>query len=616
MRGDTMKRILLVFVLGLLLSISTVHASPYSGLLPGGKNYLEEENLLFTRDTLATIDPIRVLPNQTYTIWFPPSGLWDYPYVVVTNGLDTLLDGYAHELANCTLEASRTYCTFVTTDDMLELTITSQGIGQYYDIFGMDDIQLEEGSTPTAYETFVPPVVDVNGPEFSGTATFVKSYEEIIPISQIITDHIYVYDEIDGDVTNSIQVTNDTYSANMNTIGQYTATLTASDASGNQTSMTLNVIVKDEIAPEIEGPIIVSVAVDATPDVNTIIEELYTATDGYDGPVSINIITDDYSLSTKDVGAYQIVLGAEDSSGNTTSKAILIDVKDTIAPELVSSPSITHYTSENITILDIVNNLVVSDNFNIVEDITKTVELDNLTGNETTPGSYDVQVKLRDLSDNIAIVDLVITIEDDVAPVISGPTSLSLSYVNAPTITTLLEDFTITDDVDTLTVSDLTVTLDDYSTRTTQLGTYSVTVSVSDAAGNVSTHTLSITLVDDQGPTIYIDNYLITVTSQASFAPQDALNMMISNNELEPGEYDIITLNDTYTDNRFTPGMYTYELQFINQRGEVFDKEFLIHVTDIEEPEDQTSWKTTVRHVLVYSTTVAVSGVVLYKMKK
>jgi hypothetical protein len=610
-----MKKVFLLFVFGLLLSLSTVHASPYSGLFPGGTNYLEEDNLRFTRDSMGTIDPIRVHSGQNYTIWFPPTGLWEYPYIELYSGQDTLLEGYAHELDECSLQSSMTYCTFQTTDDTVEFIITSQGIGQYYEYYGMNDIQMEEGTTPTAYETYIPPVMDVNGPEFSGTATFVKSYEETIPISQIIEDHIYVYDEIDGDVTSSIVVTNDSYTANMHTVGQYSATLTAVDNSGNQTSMTLNVLVKDEISPVIEGPVIVSVAVDSVPDASTIIEELYVATDGYDGELPISIIADDYSLSTKDVGAYQIVLGAEDSSGNTTSKAILIDVKDTIAPELVSSPTITHYTSENIDVLDILNSLVVSDNFNLPEDITKTILVDNLSGQEQIPGDYALQVRLRDLSDNITIVDLLITIEDDVAPVISGPSTISLSYMNAPTLTELLEELTITDDVSTLLVEDFVVVTDEYTTRPTKTGTFDITVLIADLAGNQTEHTISVTLIDDQGPTIYVDNFMITVTSQASFAPQDALNMMISNNELEPGEYEIITLSDEYTDNRFTPGMYAYELQFINQKGETFDKEFMIHVTDIEEPV-VTSWTTTLRHILVYSSTITITGIVLYRMKK
>lgn len=610
-----MKRLIMVFMFGLLLSISTVHASPYSGFLPGGKNYLEEENLLVTRDSVETIDPIRVIPGETYTIWFPPTGMWGYPYVLVQNGQDVILDGFAHELVECTTNSSMTYCTFNATDDLLELSISSQGIGQYYDVYGMTDIQLELGSTPTAYETYIAPILDVNGPEFSGTATFVKSYEETITISQIIADHIYVYDEIDGDVTSSIVVTDDTYTANMHTVGQYSATLTAYDGSGNATAMTLNVIVKDEIAPEIIGPALVYTPVDSPMDVATIIAENFTTTDGHDGNLSIYIVTDNYTPSNKDVGPYQIVLGAEDASGNTTIKAVAIHVEDIIAPELVSSAEVTHYTSENIGVLEIVNNMIVSDNFNAEEDISRTVVFDEYTGNETTPGNYAIQVELRDLSDNITIVEVIIIIEDDVAPVISGPTTMSLSYVDAPTLETLLAELTITDDVDVFTEADIVVTLDEYSSRTSEIGTYNIQISISDAAGNHTSHTLTVTLVDDQAPTIYVDNFMITVTSQASFAPEDALNMMISNNELEPGEYDIITLTDEYTDNRYTPGMYTYELEFINQKGETFYKEFMIHVTDIEEPE-ATHWTTTLRHVLVYGTTVIVTGVVLYRMKK
>ena len=607
-----MKRIYSLLLVFLLLGFNTVAATPFSSHLPGGKNYLEPGNFDLNGSTLSNVDSIRVKPNTTYVIQFPPLGMLDFPYLEITSEGTVLVEGYAHEMATCETEVDYTYCVFETTDsEWLDVSLTAQGLAQYLDYFGMDGIQLEEGLIPTAYEPYQSGFVDANGPEFSGTATFVKAYYETISIETIIADHIVVVDDIDGDLTSQIVISNDTYTANMHQVGNYPVTLSATDSSGNTASLILTIMVKDEVAPDIIGPDNIVVDVDSPPSTVDLVQANYTAMDGHDGALTLSVTIDEYSSNQTVTGTYDLSLYSEDANGNATTRLITVTVADQSPPAMLNNENIMVYLSNPLTMDGVIANLTLSDNYDDPSLLSTTILTDNYTGNEAIPGSYSVAVIIGDSSGNNTHETLLIHVVDDVAPVISGPQSISVSYLMAPSMVDILSQLSVSDNVSIVAMSDVVIEYNEYENRSTQTGLFEIGYLLVDEAGNETRFTQTVTLLDDQAPVIYIDNYLVTVTAQATFQPVDALNMMIQNNELPESTYDIVTIEDDYTGNEKTPGTYRYHLQFIAADGMTYDKEFMIQVATSQESSMEPLGL--IRPVMVYGTTF---GFVIYIMKR
>ena len=69
---------------------------------------------------------------------------------------------------------------------------------------------------------------------------------------------------------------------------------------------------------------------------------------------------------------------------------------------------------------------------------------------------------------------------------------------------------------------------------------------------------------------------------ESTFTTDDALTLLINSNELTEGSYTVKKLFDGYTGNELNEGTYVYLLEFTNNSGESFQKEFLVKVIDTE----------------------------------
>jgi hypothetical protein len=85
-------------------------------------------------------------------------------------------------------------------------------------------------------------VVDDVKPEFSGVTRIVKSSNSYLSIHDILKN-LTATDIIDGDLTNSIGLIHDYYSANFNKPGEHEILFTVSDQSGNQTNHLIQVVI-------------------------------------------------------------------------------------------------------------------------------------------------------------------------------------------------------------------------------------------------------------------------------------------------------------------------------------------------------------------------------------
>jgi len=609
-------KIIFLSLICLFITATNLSASSFSAFYPGGKNYLEYDNFSIDFDTITSNDRIKVKSNTVYTLSIPGDGSIENPYFLVESDSEVYIDGYVDSLSNCDFTLNYANCTFTTStdeDEYLFIVLEGMFLGGMFSYYDGQDFQLEEGPLRTEYEEYIVPLMDSENPEFSGFAAFIMAYHDSYDIEDIIADHIVVIDDIDGDISDSIEITSDDYTPNKNVVGEYLVELQASDQSGNTAYFSLTIIVKDEVLPSILGPTDLNVNIDDGLTIEDIVSSNYTGADGYEGSTVVTVSVDEYSLNESIIGSYDVTLTTEDNSGNVVSKDIVISIVDTDGPQLDSSDMINVYMSDPKEITDIIGELSLIDNYDVASDIVTSILVDDYSSSSNLIGNYSISVLIEDSSLNSTEIALYINVIDDVAPVISGPTSYSISYTTPLTLEQIIELFTVNDNFDDLSVEDLTVIENTYTTRLTDTGIFSFQVEVLDSSLNTTIHTMEITVVDDQAPVIYIDDYIVTLSANASFNPEDALSILVNNHELPNKLYTIAVLNDEYSGNEDNPGTYMYSLLFTDTEGTSLQKDFIVKVSEEKQLVDR---NLIVRNVIVYGITITFFGFVVYKNKK
>ncbi len=608
------KYVIIILVVT-LFTTANLSGSSYSSYLPGGKNYLEPNNFSLNQNTLSTIDSIRVKRNTTYMLSFSGEGLLEYPELNISTNNNNVYSGMAIDNDNCSVGMNYTECTFTTDsdDDYISIAITADGMQQYHDNYLMEYFQLEEGNIRTEYEEYISPFIDASSPEFNGAGAYVTSYNSTETITDIIRNHILVIDDIDGDITDDVVIVSDDYTPNKNLIGEYIVELKAADGAGNTAYFTLTVIVKDEISPIINGAAIISVSFDTTLSAQDIINENFTASDGHDGPLVISIQDDQYTASKDTVGDYTVVLYAEDSSGNSVQKTVTIQVEDNIAPVLTTNLNINVYHSDPKILTEILDSLVIADDYDDAIDLDVTVVSEDYTVSNGVPGTYSVVIEIEDSSNNTQQYELIISIIDDIFPAISGPSTYVFSYTNVKSLQEIIMEQVVSDNYSSLVIEDLVITNDTFSGRDLRVGTFYITVEVEDSSGNKVQRQIQVDVIDDQAPIIYVDNIIVTLSENVTFTPQDALNLLVKNRELPDEEYEVSIINDEYTGNEDVPGQYNYSLRFDDKEGNSYKKDFIIEV-----PHEKSLLEDDVliRNVAIYTISFAIILFAILKRKK
>lgn len=609
------KKILFSLLLIMILTTTTLTATNLANYLPAGKNYLDETNFTLSQDTLSSVDGIKIKSNTTYTLSFPGDGMLEFAELSLSTNARIIYDDAVESISTCDLSMSYVECTFTTNadDTYLDISITADGMSSYISYYEMYLFQLEEGSSRTEFEDYIVPLIDANSPQFNGAGAFVTSYSNNYSLSYIIDSHIVVIDDIDGDITDQIIIVSDNYTPNMNTVGTYIVELKATDAAGNTAYFTLTIIVKDEISPVIDGPASITVGFDTTLTTIALINDNYFVTDGHDTDITISIVEDNYSANKTVVGSYTVKLKATDSSNNETTKTITINVVDQNAPTLHSDTYIYVFQSSNESLSGLISQIAITDDYDAENEIQKTIESETFSLSGNQPGVYSLILRATDSSNNTSTFTFTIEIRDDIYPTISGPSTFVFSYTTPKTLEEILSSFIVDDNYSDLTLEDLVVTGDTYSIRTTKVGTYYIDLKISDETNNTTTKQVQIDVIDDQVPIIYIDNVLITVSSNATFTKQDALNLLVKNKELPDQSYNISVINDEYTGNETKPGRYAYSLRFDDLEGNSLQKDFIIEVPD---EANNLMNDTIIRSIIVYSLSIGILAFALLKKKK
>jgi len=309
----------------------------------------------------------------------------------------------------------------------------------------------------------IPPVVTLNGP----------ASLDVLQGTTYTDAGATATDNKDGVITPVKSGTVDTA-----VTGEYTITWTATDEAGNTDTKTRTVTVTENPKPV--------VTLNGASTITLNFGESYTdagatATDVPDGNLTASIVT----TGTVDIstpGTYTITYTVTDSFGSTATATRTVIVPTDPKPVITLNGASTvtlnlddTYTEVGATATDVPDG-----------DLTASI-ITTGTVDTSTPGTYTITYAVTDSFASTATATRMVMVIDTIPPVVTlnGSATVTQSFGNY-----VDAGATVTDNVDT----GLTVIANPVLDATSAAGTYTVTYTATDAAGNVGTATRTVTI--------------------------------------------------------------------------------------------------------------------------
>ena len=317
---------------------------------------------------------------------------------------------------------------------------------------------------------------------------------------------VHAIDDVDGNITHKVMAT--PISVSSSWPGYHTITYTVKDNAGNQTVETRQIRIIDVTPPVItvDPTNVYVMEVDTPTDHHTIPVFKATANDNVDGSVPV-IINHDIIPGT--VGTYTVTFTSTDAHFNVAVETRSFTVQDSTPPELTIL-ALTMNLSQGGT-FDLMDGVSAFDHYDgdITEDIIVTPSSSDWNTLTASTITRVFTYSVTDANGNNTTKTRTITMIDTESPVITiDPGNIYVMEVDTPTDSHSKPAFNATavDNVDPM-VS--VIVTDDIDINT--VGTYTVTFTAVDAAGNTATVTKPFVVEDTTPPVITILEDEITI---------------------------------------------------------------------------------------------------------
>lgn len=241
-------------------------------------------------------------------------------------------------------------------------------------------------------------IKDLSGNELThlSSLTIIDNISPVIKKTNINTYYIgdefniYDYFSFEDNYDKNLFITY-TLSSVLENLGETTITVTAKDSSNNQSTLTKNIEIIDNLAPSITvSEEVVYLEVNGA---ELTLENYYNVVDNYDSFENLTIkLTND--INYQQLGKYSIKITVIDRSNNEASKEIIVFVIDSIPPQIFANDLIKETLD-----FDLFEGIEVEDNYNLKEEIIITV---NQTNFQNKPGRYFIIYEAKDTSGNVS----------------------------------------------------------------------------------------------------------------------------------------------------------------------------------------------------------------------
>ncbi|ARM71658.1 peptidoglycan linked surface protein, putative [Listeria monocytogenes] len=285
-------------------------------------------------------------------------------------------------------------------------------------------------------------------------------------------------------------------------VGQYQVKVNLVDSSGNQaTTQTITINVQDNVAPVITADASVSYHIhsDVT-EAAFLADAHFQATDNNDASTDL-VTTTDFATKvdfTKP-GNYDVTIRVTDKAGNVATKKVVVQVsKD--KPVITADPNISYQGKTAVTeaaFLTDVHATVTDElggNITITSDFAQKVDLNKV-------GTYIVTLNAEDAYGNKANpMQVHVKVENHIAPTFENVTNQEIEATkDLPALSSIFKGKA----VDYVSGKELAITYTPEQPIVGNVpGDYRVKVTTTDASGNTSETSVTLSIVDTTGPSI------------------------------------------------------------------------------------------------------------------
>lgn len=136
---------------------------------------------------------------------------------------------------------------------------------------------------------------------------------------------------------------------------------------------------------------------------------------------------------------------------------------------------------------------------------------DNYSNRTDKIGSFLIEYEVRDRMDNTSVYKMHVKVVDVKAPILTGQLSYTAEAKSVSlTIDQMINNMSVSDNVDTLSKSNIQVVSDDFTQNKDNVGEFPVVLRATDTSGNQSEQTVKVIIKDTVAPTVKGPDVLYT----------------------------------------------------------------------------------------------------------
>ncbi|MEL0650570.1 HYR domain-containing protein [Algibacter sp. TI.3.09] len=353
-------------------------------------------------------------------------------------------------------------------------------------------------------------------------------------------------------------------------VGENTVTLTVKDLNGNEEKCTATVTVEDITPPTVLCQAI-TVQLDGDGNASITPEQIDNGSTDSCGIDTRNLDITTFDCST--IGDNTVELTVTDINGNSATCTTIVTVEDNIAPTVICQDIVVQLNSSGIATITAED---VDNGSNDACGIQST-SLDITTFDCSDVGVNTVTLKAVDANGNESTCDALVTVEDNVAPVIACK-NITIRLDETGSVSIEPSDI---DDGSSDCSSEVTLEASQTIFDCTNIGANTVTLKVTDAYGNSGTCDALVTVLDIVPPTAICQ--AITVQLDADG------NATITPEQIDNGSNDACGIQSTSLDittfDCSNIGDNTVELTVTDNNNNVSTCSAIVTVEDTTAPE-------------------------------
>ena len=298
-------------------------------------------------------------------------------------------------------------------------------------------------------------------------------------------------------------------------IGENTVTLTVTDVNGNTSTCTTIVTVEDNIAPEALCAAPFTIQLDANGQAILTAAMINNGSTDACGMDAISISPSEFDCSN--VGDNTVTLTVTDVNGNTSTCTTIVTVEDNIAPEALCAAPFTIQLDANgqaiLTAASINNGSSDACGMDTISISPSEFDCSNV-------GDNTVTLTVTDVNGNTSTCTTIVTVEDNIAPeaLCAAPFTIQLDANGEAILSAASINNGSTDacGMDTISISPSEFDC-------SNVGDNTVTLTVTDVNGNVSTCTTIVTIESSSIPVITCTDFILELgmDGTALLTPED-----------------------------------------------------------------------------------------------